>query len=129
MTPLRAFALLLVAACASERPATPAADSTTIAPAPRDSLALIVPRDSTHVWLTPGRTGTAADGTTCHEYGVRVGAAGAERLVPLLFVREAPRVDAAGRLLATLSTNCVDGAAYEINPVTAQPKLVRKVDR
>lgn len=103
--------LLLLAACAKDAP-PPATDSAAV---DGDSLVLLLP-DSTPVSLTPGRTGTAADGSTCRERGVRVG----KRLVPLLFVREAPRLEG-GTLHAVLSTNCVPGASYQIDPMTVQP--------
>jgi hypothetical protein len=106
--------LSLLAACAAEAP-PPVADSTPAPPVPADSLVLTLP-DSTPVWLTPGRIGTAADGTTCAEYGVRVGT----KLVPLLFVREAPRLER-GLLRADLVRDCRAIATYRIDPVTAQP--------
>jgi hypothetical protein len=106
--------LLLLAACAKEAP-PPATDSTPAAPVLQDSLVLTLP-DSIPVWLTPGRTGTAADGASCREFGVRVG----KKLVPLLFVREAPRFEA-GVLRATLTRDCAPVATYRIDPVTAQP--------
>jgi hypothetical protein len=108
------LALLLVA-CGAERPATPAADTAAAVAVPADSFVFVF--DSIPVSLTPGRIGTAADGSTCREHGVRVGA----KLVPLLFVREAPRVDLAGHLLADLSLDCRPVATYEIDPATAQP--------
>ena len=113
MTRATLFALLLVA-CGTERPAALAVD--TVAVVPADSF-LFTFAGSDSIWLTPGRTGTAADGTTCREHGVRVGT----RLVPLLFVREAPRIDPAGKILADLSRDCRPIATYEIDPVTAQP--------
>lgn len=110
--------LLLLAACASETP--PAVNDTTATfLAPADSLVLTLP-DSTPVWLTPGRTGTAADGTTCREHGVRIGT----KLVPLLFVREAPRFEG-GVLRAELTRDCLPLATYRIDPVTAQPTKER----
>ena len=113
----RLLPFLLLAGCASEAPPR-AADSTPAVAAPADSLVLTL-ADSTPVRLTPGRIGTAADGTTCREFGVRVGT----RLVPLLFVREAPRVDQAGKLRADLSRECRPIATYLIDPLTAQPTL------
>jgi hypothetical protein len=106
--------LLLLAACASETP-PPVNDTTASFLAPPDSLVLTL-GDSTKVWLTPGRTGTGADGTTCREYGVRVGG----KLVPLLFVREAPRLEH-GVLKAELTRDCQRIATYRIDPLTAQP--------
>jgi hypothetical protein len=106
--------LLLLAACAPDAP-PPVSDTTTYFLTPPDSLVLTLP-DSTPVRLTPGRTGTAADGTTCREYGVRVGS----KLVPLLFVREAPRLEG-GVLRAELTRDCRRIATYRIDPVTAQP--------
>jgi hypothetical protein len=116
---IRAFPLfLLLAACGSEPPAPPRVESAPATSVPSDSLVLTL-ADSTPVRLTPGRTGTAADGTSCREFGVRVG----ERLVPLLYVREAPRLDGAGKLRAELSRDCVTVATYLIDPATAQPTL------
>jgi hypothetical protein len=113
-------ALLLALACAPEIP-PPVNDTTATLLPPPDSL-LFTLRDSTRVWLTSGRTGRAADGTTCQEHGVRVG----EKLVPLLFVREAPRLED-GVLRADLVRDCVRVATYRIDPVTAQP--TREGDR
>ena len=110
--------LLLLSACARETP-PPATDSIPAVPVPADSLVLTLP-DSTPVWLTSGRVGTAADGTTCREHGVRVGT----RLVPLLFVREAPRVER-GVLRAELTRDCIPIATYRIDPMTAQPTKER----
>lgn len=122
---MKRIALLLLAAtlggCASEPPAKARADSTpAVAPLP-DSLVLTLP-DSTPVWLTAGRIGAGSDGVSCREHGVRIGKVGQGRLVPLLYVQNAPRLES-GRLLATLSTNCGAGATYEIDPHTAQPTL------
>jgi hypothetical protein len=95
--------------------------------APDDSLVLLLP-DSGRVWLTTGRVGTASDGTTCQEHGVRVESRGHSGLVPLLYVRSAPRLEG-GHLFATISSNCRPGAVYEIDVATAQPTLVRKGSR
>jgi hypothetical protein len=119
---------LILAGCGTGRPATPAADTTASLAVPADSLVL-TSGDSIFVWLTAGRTGTASDGSGCREHGVRVGPAGNARMVPLLFVRTAPRFDGKGRLLATISSDCADGATYQIDPTTAQPTLLRDVTR
>ncbi len=45
-------------------------------------------------------------------------------MVPLLFVREAPRL-LHGRLIAALSNRCLDQGEYAIDPATAYPSNVR----
>jgi hypothetical protein len=125
--PIALFLSFLLAGCASEAPPTPPVDSAPVVMAPDDSLVLLLP-DSGRVWLTTGRVGTASDGGSCREYGVRLDVAGAPRLVPLLYVRTPPRLEG-GRLFATLSSNCAPGATYEIDRVTAQPKLVTGAGR
>lgn len=113
--------ILFAAACAPERPATPPADTTAVAAVPADSLVMVLP-DSTKLWLTPGRVGTATSGESCREHGVKLEKGGESRLVPLLYVRSAPRPEGK-KLVAALSTNCVDGATYEIDPKSAHPTL------
>lgn len=112
--------LTLLVACSPEAPPPPRVDTVGAA---ADSLVLVLP-DSTRVWLTPGRRGTAGDGTKCQEYGVRIGTEKESRLVPLLYVRTPPRFEG-GRLLATVSSDCLPGANYQIDPATAQPTLIR----
>jgi len=107
--------LLLASACASETP-PPVNDSIPAVPVLADSL-IYTFGDSTTIWLTPGRVGTAPDGSTCREHGVRVGT----KLVPLLFVRAAPRIDDTGKIVAELSRDCRPIATYQIDLKTAQP--------
>lgn len=113
----RSLLLLWVAGCSGEPPRPPAAPASP--PGPRDSLVLTLP-DSTSVWLVRGREGIAADGTPCHERSIELRKDGRRLLVPLLYTRSAPHLEH-GKLYATLSNRCVDGAEYAIDPVTAYP--------
>lgn len=113
------LALVLLAAACGRAPAPPATADSAPPAGPADSLVLALP-DGGEVWLVAGREGRGAGGVTCVERSVELRRDGRRKLVPLLFVRAAPRLEGT-RLVATLSTNCADVADYVIDPATAYP--------
>ena len=72
------------------------------------------------MWLTVGRVGRGPTGAPCLERGVQLRKGALRKPVPLLYTRELPVV-VGGKLVASLSTNCVSGDEYTIDPRTAQP--------
>ena len=86
-----------------------------------DSLVLALP-DGMAVGLVAGRAGVAADGSTCEEWSIKIGAPATRHLVPLLYTRHAPRL-LRGEVIAIQSNHCVDGDAYMIEPATGAPVL------
>ena len=108
--------LLLACSRSTPPPAAPPATAPQV-----DSLVLSLP-DSMAVWLVTGREGVAADGSTCAEWSIKVGAPATRHLVPLLYTRHAPRL-VRGEVIAIQSNHCVDGDAYMIEPATGAPFL------
>lgn len=119
MKRIATLALALLAAACGRTPAPPAAADPAATAGPADSLVLTLPGGA-EVWLVAGREGRSAGGATCVERSVELRRDGGRKLVPLLFVRAAPRLEGS-RLVATLSTDCADVADYVIDPVTAYP--------
>ena len=124
--------LILLAAC--ERPAAPAAAPTATASAaptvdsfPPDTHILDL-QDGTEVWLTTGRVGQGPNGTTCLERGVQLRKGPLKMPVPLMYTSKLPVV-VGGKLVASLSTNCVSGDDYSIDSKTAQPTKVERPGR
>jgi hypothetical protein len=117
--------VLLLAGC--QRPATPAPPSNATAGASAPAVDSFPPDthildldDGTEVWLTVGRVGQGPNGTTCLERGVQLRRGPLKMPVPLLYTSKLPVV-LNGKIVASLSTNCVSGDDYAIDPKTAQP--------
>ena len=134
MTPVRFTMLgLLVLLPGCGRPAAPAATLDTAASArvvdsaPADTHILDL-ADSTEVWLTVGRVGRGPTGAPCLERGIQLRKGPLRIPVPLLYTSELPVV-VRGKLVASLSTNCVSGDDYSVDARTGQPTKLERPGR
>jgi hypothetical protein len=129
LVPLALISLL----CACQKPASPASapDSAAMArvvdSAPPDTHILDL-SDGTEVWFTVGRVGHGPTGAPCLERGIQLRKGPLKMPVPLLYTSEMPVV-LNGKLVASLSTNCVSGDDYSIDPKTAQPTKLERPGR
>ena len=123
--------LLLLSAC--QRAPAPgmtrdsAATARVVDSAPPDTHILDFD-DGTEVWLTAGRVGRGPTGAPCLERGIQLRKGPLRMSVPLLYTSQLPVV-IHGRLVASLSTNCVSGDDYAIDPRTAQPTKLERPGR
>lgn len=124
--------LILLAACGrsgapAAAPASTASAATAVDSFPPDTHILDL-SDGTEVWLTVGRVGQGPNGTTCLERGVQLRKGPLKMPVPLMYTSKLPVV-VNGKLVASLSTNCVSGDDYSIDPKTAQPTKLERAGR
>jgi hypothetical protein len=125
-TLLPSLLLVLVAGCDSPA-ATPSGSHTAATPAETRTIDSVVPdthildlADSTEVWLIPGRVARAGNGAPCLERGLQLRKGPLKITVPLLYTSALPVV-VDGKLIASVSNNCVSGQMYSIDAVTGQP--------
>lgn len=76
-------------------------------------------------WFTLSRTASDTAGNTCLERGLEIRTDSSQRLVPLLYTREAPVPETDSTVLVHLSNSCAPGDLYRVNLRTAQPVRVR----
>lgn len=118
----RRFALLLVlSACASEKPRDQAASADSAAPVPADSLALSV-NDSTQLWFVAGRTDTAESGETCQEHLLELRHGDRRTSVPLLYTMALPTRLNDTTLRAALYRHCAVASWYQVDVRTGLPR-------
>jgi hypothetical protein len=124
---------LISLVCACQKPAAPVPPATAAAKLPAiDSFPpdthILDLDDGTEVWLTVGRVGQGPNGTTCIERGVQLRKGPLKMPVPLLYTSKLPVV-LNGKVVASLSTNCISGDDYAIDPKTAQPTKLERPGR
>ena len=137
MTPLTraclALSSLVVLLPGCQRTSSPAATLDTTASArvvdsaPADTHILDL-ADSTEVWLTAGRVGRGPTGAPCLERGLQLRKGPLRIQVPLLYTSELPVV-VRGKLVASLSTDCVSGQLYTIDAATGYPTKRERASR
>lgn len=133
---LSALLVLLPGCQRTAAPAVPAAPTATrdtaaaarvVDSAPPDTHILDL-ADRTEVWLTAGRVGRGPTGAPCLERGIQLRRGPLRIQVPLLYTSELPVV-IGGKLVASLSTDCVSGQRYTIDAVTGYPTKRERADR
>ncbi len=123
--------LLLLPAC--QRAASPSATRDSAAAArvvdstPPD-IHILDLQDSTEVWLTAGRVGRGPTGAPCLERGIQLRKGPLRIQVPLLYTSVLPVV-VGGKLVASLSNNCVSGQMYTIDAATGYPTKRERAGR
>ncbi|HET9605360.1 MAG TPA: hypothetical protein VFO96_13800 [Gemmatimonadales bacterium] len=97
----------------------------TPAPTPVTADSMVGQHGPYEFWFTLSRTAFDSAGRMCLERGLEIRSDSSQRLVPLLYTREAPMPESDSTVLIHLFDSCAPGDLYRVNLRTAQPVRVR----